>query len=258
SLLIGLAGALPGAMSPQPNSWALWAAVLFFLSTGAFALNDYFDVDNDKISKPHRAIPSGAITKSNALTVFFVSSAIGLTTAVFGLPFSLIGLTLSYFSFGIIYNYLVRRTAVLKTTMAALISVIPIAGGGLVAYKDNAIIVLVASASFLYIMSRELRMDVLDIEGDSKGGVKTLAISLGQTRVQSMSIFMMVTSIVGISVCSFFFLPEPIGAIMIAVVVISQITCELMWASSHPRLRRQSVRLQWGAMLGGVLVLSLA
>src|SRR3989344_7138913 len=49
----------------------------FFVCAGGMAINDYFDAHVDKINRPKRPIPSGAITKRNALIVSAFLFALG-------------------------------------------------------------------------------------------------------------------------------------------------------------------------------------
>src|SRR5207302_3479503 len=85
SALLGLAVALPSLYCGLGIWQSCFSALPFFLSAiGAFALNDYYDIEKDKLNKPYRAIPSGKLSANFVLWYGIVLIAFGLlTTFVF-------------------------------------------------------------------------------------------------------------------------------------------------------------------------------
>jgi geranylgeranylglycerol-phosphate geranylgeranyltransferase len=53
------------------------------IAAGGYAINDYFDSEIDAINKPYRPIPSGAVTRREALTF---SLLLGIVGAILALP----------------------------------------------------------------------------------------------------------------------------------------------------------------------------
>ena len=51
---------------------------IFCVSSSILVLNDYFDVESDRINAPHRPIPSGLVTPQEALFLSILLLAIGV------------------------------------------------------------------------------------------------------------------------------------------------------------------------------------
>ena len=55
----------------------------FFLSGSAMILNDFFDIEVDKINAPNRPLPSGLISSNTALVFTIIISLLGLIISFF-------------------------------------------------------------------------------------------------------------------------------------------------------------------------------
>lgn len=51
---------------------------VFFISATALILNDYFDLEIDRINAPQRPLPSGMITPRDVIVLSFVVAFLGL------------------------------------------------------------------------------------------------------------------------------------------------------------------------------------
>ncbi|HLO33145.1 MAG TPA: UbiA family prenyltransferase [Anaerolineales bacterium] len=73
------------ALGKFPPVWELCLGFTcgFFLSGSALTLNDYFDIEVDKINAPNRPIPSGLLTPSEAILLTMLATLIGLSAAFF-------------------------------------------------------------------------------------------------------------------------------------------------------------------------------
>ncbi len=152
-----------------------------FLITGAGnAVNDYYDREIDAVNRPDRPIPSkriGPRTALNYSAILFVAGCI------------LAGLV----------NQLCLAVAVLNSVLlffyARNLKATPLAGNLCVAYLTGSTFIFGGAAyglpgmeanlvpaglSFLATMSREIAKDIEDMEGDRKGGAKTLPILAGE------------------------------------------------------------------------------
>ena len=83
----GFSGALAvflGGYVARTGEWlsVVLAAVVTFLVTGAGnTWNDYLDVEIDRINKPERVLPSGAVSRRAALIFALTLNAIALVIA---------------------------------------------------------------------------------------------------------------------------------------------------------------------------------
>ncbi|MEM2849534.1 MAG: geranylgeranylglycerol-phosphate geranylgeranyltransferase [Candidatus Bathyarchaeia archaeon] len=184
SFMMGLA-VLVGLYMAEPNlkSWAVQIVALGFLTgftlTGAsMALNDYFDRYIDSINEPNRPIPSGAISPSQALIYMIVLSVIGLTASAFTSIKCLI-LALLSTALSAVYNSYGKKTGLLGNMMVSGCIAIPFIYGALLIDRLKISNILAASTAFLANTGREVTKGIVDIEGDRKYGINTIAVKYG-------------------------------------------------------------------------------
>ncbi len=155
--------------------------LVVFLITGAGnSINDYFDVEIDRINKPERPIPSGNIGLKNALYFSLALFAIGtlLATSI-NLICGSIALINSLLL--IYYASSLKRTALLGNISVGYLTGSTFLFGGAAFFEKggiNGIFVLFLLAT-LATIAREIVKDIEDIEGDSKDGARTLPIIIG-------------------------------------------------------------------------------
>lgn len=142
-----------------------------FSSAAGNIINDYYDVEIDRINRPDRAIPSNSLSRKNALSLYFIFLAISLIPA-FYLPLqaSVILICSAY----IIFMYSFR------------LKIIPLYGNIVVAFMTGFAFIFGAASvgnmkagiipagfAFLINLMREIVKDMEDIEGDHKSLIKT-------------------------------------------------------------------------------------
>lgn len=166
---------------PFPLYESLLVFLTVFLITGAGnAINDYFDVDIDRINKPERPIPSGRIKLSTALHFSLALFALGTLFAFMINPFcGIIALVNSLLL--IYYARTLKRTAFLGNLAVGYLTGSAFLFGGAVFFKSGgleSVFVLFLLAT-LATVAREIVKDIEDIEGDVKDGARTLPIVIG-------------------------------------------------------------------------------
>lgn len=157
--------------------------LVVFLITGAGnAINDYFDIEIDKINRPGRPIPSGRIKQKTAMY---------LSVSLFG-----IGIILSYL-LGPLCLILAAFNSILLFLYASTFKRMFLLGNVVVAYLTGSIFIFGSAleifnyASIQYSMvlfflaffpslAREIVLDIDDMEGDRQGGAVTLPIKIGK------------------------------------------------------------------------------
>lgn len=163
----------------------LAAIVTSLIAAGGYVINDYFDIEIDRINQPQRAIPSNLVSLKQAY-----SFAMGLFVAGFLLSFVLAYLdNTGFIAFlftpflallGIVclymYAYYFKRTAGVGNLVITILVCIPLLYGGTITnqYHQTIYPILVASTLML---GREIIKDVEDVEGDKEGssvGDKTI------------------------------------------------------------------------------------
>lgn len=147
------------------------------IAAGANAVNDYFDLEIDRVNKPSRPLPRGAISPGKAhtfaLILFGVGVVLGATIHVTGLVIALGSFCLLYF-----YSFCLKRTPVWGNVTVAFVSGLAFVYGGLAVGRIGSALI-VGIFAFFYHWSREIIKDIEDVEGDRSQGLKTLPIVNG-------------------------------------------------------------------------------
>lgn len=216
---------------------------IFTICMCTFILNDLNDIERDRINHPKRPLPSEAISPQGAAisyAVMFLSSL--LSIAYFTDP-ALHYLYFFVFLLAVNYNMTVNHFARLKMMHVAItISLGLILVGKLIRVDLDIRVLLTA---FLFILGRELLMDIQDIEGDSN----TLAKQL-HPRTATLVAF----ALQGLGVLTLFFAVtaawEAVAAAVIAVLLFA-----IIWGWRKEERRRHLLLLMQVQMLSGIAFL---
>jgi geranylgeranylglycerol-phosphate geranylgeranyltransferase len=157
--------------------YLLTAIVLFCMTAAACAINDYWDVDKDRIDHPDRPLPSGKLSLKQVWWTAVVLFGIALTSTIpLGLyPFMVVAtsvIVLWNYSHWLLYSGFVGNLVV-ATIGSALIFM-----ASLVANRPFAMLYPVVFL-FCYALAKELIWDVHDAEGDRSQGIITIANQWG-------------------------------------------------------------------------------
>ena len=163
---------------PLPVAAAIGATIA--ATAGGNAVNDYFDREIDRVNRPDRPIPRGAVPPRGAIvfaTVLFVVAA-GLAAVLPRLALAIAVVNLLA---------LVVYTELLKGLPGVGNLVVACLGGstfvfGAAAVGRPAVAVPLSALAALATLAREIVKDVEDIEGDREEGLRTLPIAVGPRR----------------------------------------------------------------------------
>lgn len=165
-------------------------------------INDYFDFEIDKINKPERPIPSGRISRSDALMLSFALFMIGLGLAKYvnvycltlaGLNSVLLIIYGKYSKRMLIFSNLIVSYLVASIFIFGALSVLNVADLGSMGLR---LVALLSSCAFLITLSREIIKDVEDIEGDKKNYCSTLPICIGPGNAKNLAKFFIAFAII--------------------------------------------------------------
>lgn len=164
-----------------PYISTLAVSLIVFLVTGAGnAINDYFDVNIDRINKPQRPIPSGRIDKSSvlifSLLLFIIGTAVAFSINIVCGLIALFNSLLLLF-----YALILKRTILLGNLSIGYLTGSTFLFGGSVFYEKNGInaVLILFLLATLATVAREIVKDIEDMEGDMLDGAKTLPIVIG-------------------------------------------------------------------------------
>lgn len=253
-LSIPVASILAGATRVQ------WLEVLIAALTGglvaaaANAINDYFDVEIDRLNKPTRPIPRGDATRREAWMVWFLLSALAIALNIVLNPLAL-GIVLVAVVTLYWYSALFKRTIVVGNFVVALMTAMAFIYGAVVIGTVQKAVVP-ALFAFLVNIPREIIKDIEDVEGDRKDQAITLAVKYGPKPglwIATVSIVLLVATTIGayeLGVYTVYFLyPVLLVDILLVAVMIG------MWMDQTPRaMNRLSNGLKLCMILGLVAI----
>ncbi len=153
---------------------------VFFLSAAALILNDYFDVETDRINAPHRPIPSGQVSRLDALILFVIVTLIGLGLSAF---LGVLALIVSFLVWlvGVLYNSKFKKSGLLGNLMVSFSVGMTFVFGGIVVRQFSEFVFwYFAIITTLIDLGEEIVADAMDSEGDHHAGSRSLAIIYGK------------------------------------------------------------------------------
>lgn len=209
----------------------LLAVMATFLICGSGnVINDYFDYKIDKINMPRRPIPSGRVSRKSALCLFWIVSILGLALSYL-VGFSFFAIALFNFAVSGMYAWKLKRTLIKGIFVAYLGSSAFIAAPFISGFPTNlfgsALLTLIL-ISFLGTLSRQLLMDIRDMQGDKKAGVRTLPLAIGKkpARIIASAILLLAASLLVVpylqKMVNIYYLVLAVPAIMLSLYAITQ------------------------------------
>lgn len=202
-LMMGFAvvvgAALVGANVFSSDVWVLLLygfLVGFFLTGGSMVVNDVVDREIDAVNEPGRPIPSGAVSVLQAKVFAFVLGALGFG---FALALGLECFLIAVVSWMVLFAYVLwgKRTGFFGNVLVSVCVVVPFVFGGFVVGRGfgGASLVFVIIA-FLSNTGREITKGIVDVEGDTKKNVRTVAVRFGARSAAVLSVVFYVSAIV--------------------------------------------------------------
>lgn len=175
-LSIWLAGYLCGI----DNNWTelLLASISGALVTaGANAINDYYDLEIDRINKPFRPLPSGSILPHHAVLFAAISFSGALLAA---LCINLTAVVIASVSTVFLYWYSARlkRTVLWGNLTVSFITGLAFVYGGIAVGRVEYALIPAVFAFFMH-FGREIVKDMEDVSGDQAQGARTLPVAHG-------------------------------------------------------------------------------
>jgi geranylgeranylglycerol-phosphate geranylgeranyltransferase len=192
-LSIFLAGYLCGIGESLPE---LLAACLVgaLVTAAANGINDFFDIEIDRVNKPYRPFPSGMLAKGEGLLFVALCFAAAVAVAFNINPWAL---RITLFSGFLLYWYSARlkRTVLWGNFLVSLVTALAFIFGGIAVGRLRWALIP-AAFSFLMHLGREIIKDMEDVEGDSAQNIRTLPIVYGSTIARRVA-----TLVLGVLLC---------------------------------------------------------
>lgn len=172
---------------PSLNDLIFGFMIGFFISTSVLILNDYFDIETDRINRPKRPLPSGIIKPSAAIILWILTSIIGFVVA-FQISHIALFVVILFWIIGFLYNWKFKRMGLFGNLMvSSSVAITFIFGGIIVGNPWNVIVWSFAFIAFFIDLGEEIASDALDMIGDEKINSKSIAINMGMDNAIKIS-----------------------------------------------------------------------
>ena len=254
SVMVGIAVIIGEIVSIRgyPSSSNLMFGFLtgFFISISSMILNDYFDVNVDKINSPDRPIPSGRVSKRNALGLGLMIGLLGIFSSLFLTQLNVI-IAILFWAIAILYDWKGKKIGILGNSMVSMSVAIPyIFGAAALSKTLDPVILTFFCMSFLANLGREITKDILDIKGDKTINAKTLAITRGPRFASLISGLLLILAILFSPIPLFF----DFGVTYIILILIAN---SMMGYAAITQLRKggenQSLKIKKVILLGMIM-----
>lgn len=182
---------------PPVSIMALGFLSIFCISATALILNDYFDLETDRVNAPGRPLPSGIVTKQDVVLLSIGVAMLGFT-ASYMISVAALLVSLIVWAIGFLYNWRFKRTGLPGNLMVSFsVGMTFIFGGISVGFPFARMAWLFAVMVALINLGEEIAADAMDVQGDRQAGSRSLAVVLGPERAMKISaaIFMAVVAI---------------------------------------------------------------
>lgn len=167
---------------------------IFFISATSLILNDYFDLEIDRINAPERPLPAGLVTEREVVLLSIVVAILGLITGYL-ISLEALLVVILVWAVGFLYNWRFKKAGLIGNLMVSFSVGMTFIFGGIAVNKPfEAIIWFFAIILMLTDLGEEIAADAMDIEGDSRAGSRSLALVMGREKALKISgaIFLLV------------------------------------------------------------------
>lgn len=179
----------------QLNLNIIFAAVsAAFVGSAGNIINDYFDIEIDKINRPNRILPSNKLSLNEAQTEFVVLNIAAVILSFFINNYALL---IVIFSITVIFSYSAyfKKIPLLGNIVVSFFTGLAFIYGG-AAVENISAAVIPAVFAFTTNLIRELIKDIEDIKGDSANNVFTYPSKHGINKTKylilSLTIMLMI------------------------------------------------------------------
>lgn len=202
-IAVWIGALIAGAPFVPDNSIILGMAAVFLISGGGMAINDFFDVEIDKLNRPNRPLASGKISKRAALSYSGILFIIG-NAAAYMIGFDAFITAVIVSCLLIAYAAYLKKTILIGNLIISGLVALTFVFGGII-IGDYVPVLPLALLAFLSNTAREIYKTIDDALGDRKYNVNSLAIRLGVVKTRIIGNIFLIAAV------AFSFVPYLLG-----------------------------------------------
>ena len=234
--LLSVVGVLAGLLTNCSNGVTMLQIVIaitapLFIEMGLFALNDYFNIEEDRINAPDRPLVRGEISPESALLLGVLSLILGYIAALLAMLenrlFSVLLITLIV-AIGVLYDMKVKTLGFIGNIIVSFSTASTFIYGALLAEDITNINIatwIIFITAFLSCLGREILKGARDYLGDKKAGILTLAVKYGTHQAVTISSILIALAVLG-ALINIFYVKRPLvySALLVPAVVLFAIS----------------------------------
>ena len=172
-------------VAPLPVLWSApvlaAAACVACITAFGFVVNDCCDLAVDRIGKPGRPLPAGALSLRAATTLAGSLAVAGLAVGATLGPLPALWAA-GAVALSAAYSMRLKSTLLLGNATVALLVAGVLVFGALVAGRVMPAVLVAAAIAFSYIVAQEVLFNLEDLDEDGAAGLRTTATRLGRGR----------------------------------------------------------------------------
>ena len=259
---VGYAVGAGGWLSVEKGPLAVAAIVTIAVEVGLFVFNDVFNLEEDRVNAPERPLVKGEIGVNEAVAIGVISLALGgvLAGTLGLLAFAIVLLAISS---GMAYNIRLKKSGFSGNVIVALDTALPFLFGAVVASgaKVPTLAYLFTLVAFLAALGREILKGIVDLDGDRRAGVRTIAATRGEAFAARLSSSILLLAI-ALSIVALAFMKE--SALLAYTVLVSVTDALFAYAAASLFINNDKItaekgrRITLGAMFAGTLAFAAA
>jgi geranylgeranylglycerol-phosphate geranylgeranyltransferase len=187
-----------------PSDLVIYGMAAVFLICGAgMVINDYFDIEADRVNRPNRPLPSGRIKKNNAMIYSIILFAIGIILAYMINTYCFY---LAIFASLLlaIYPVFLKKIILVGHLSVSLLVALAFVFGGFIEMNYQPVILL-AVLAFLSNTGREIYKSIEDVLGDKTMRTETIPMKFGVIKAKAIASAFIIAAI------AFSFVPFLLG-----------------------------------------------
>ncbi|CAI1492289.1 Digeranylgeranylglyceryl phosphate synthase [Thermococcus nautili] len=193
--VVGLLGSIVAVGHfPEPVKALLVFLVVTLGCSAGNTINDYFDYEIDRINRPERPLPRGAMSRKTAFWYSMALFAIGLVLASLINVYAFLLAVVAYTAMFLYAWKLKPLPFVGNLVVAGLTGATPLYGA--IAVGKIGLAGYLALCAFLVNVAREVIKDIEDVEGDLAKGARTLPIVIGKKKSAYVGAFFAVLTVI--------------------------------------------------------------